>query len=159
MTITHTQPPAAGNPQVQQLLDRRLAEVAHLQDAVIATRDGILQYASGTVDVVAQPGRDPRDLHREAGERRSAMLASLASLAERVTADGGVGRHVRSLVEARDGWCVIGPIGRHSLVLLYALKSAEPGMLGHHLARLDQDLGALLDTERRGTAQLPGPTA
>ncbi|MDF4249565.1 MULTISPECIES: roadblock/LC7 domain-containing protein [Streptomyces] len=144
------------NPEIQAILDRRVQEIAHVTGAVVVSDDGIFQYMSGWPEPTGDPDKDPATARRDRGERRGALASGLKNLAQRVAATEDDDAE-RIIVEMKSGWCVTSRSGKCSVIALYAGKDAALGQLGYELTLLADQLGPLLDVERRAVFA-PGNT-
>ncbi|MEU5839767.1 roadblock/LC7 domain-containing protein [Streptomyces diacarni] len=137
------------NPEIQTILDRRVQEIAHVAGAVVVSEDGIFQYMSGWPETSSNdPTKDPAQMRRAHGEHRAALATGLNSLTQQVAATDGDDAE-RVIVEMKRGWCVTSRSGKRSIIALYAAKDAALGQLGYELTLLADQLGPLLDVERR----------
>lgn len=142
------------NPEIQALLDERVAKIPHVRGAVVVTEDGIFRYMTGWTDVAADPkkGQSAEEARKELGEHLSAMASGMATLAQRQADYMQGGQMLRTVVEMEDGWCVASRAGQHSVIALHASKEATLGQLGFEVTDLAGQLGGMLDVERRQLA-------
>ncbi|WP_225842118.1 roadblock/LC7 domain-containing protein [Streptomyces albus] len=137
------------NPEIQAILDRRVQEIPHVTGAVVISEDGIFMYMSGWPETGADdPVKDPAQQRRELGEHRAALASGLHSLAQKVAATVSDDAE-RVIVDMKRSWCITSRSGQRSAIALYAAKDASLGQLGYELTLLADQLGPLLDVERR----------
>ncbi|MFI2790874.1 roadblock/LC7 domain-containing protein [Kitasatospora sp. NPDC018614] len=142
------------NPEIQNLLDQRVGQIAHVLGAVVVTEDGIFRYMSGWTNVAADPSREKSAgaARRELGEHLAAMTSSMATLAQRQADYINGGHMLRTVVETEKGWCVASRAGNHCVIAVHASKEATLGQLGFELTDLAGQLGSMLDVEQRELA-------
>ncbi|MFF8917809.1 roadblock/LC7 domain-containing protein [Streptomyces sp. NPDC015032] len=140
------------NPEIQELLDQRVGQIAHVLGAVVVTEDGIFRCMSGWMNMAPSKGKSAEVVRRKLGERLAALASGIAVLAQRQAdcADGG--QMLRTTVEMTSGWCVASRAGHHSVIAVHASKKATLGQLGVELTNLANELGRMLDIEQRELA-------
>lgn len=122
--------------QLSWLLDNLVDQVAHVEQALILSTDGLIMASS-------------RDLTREDGEHLSALAAGLHSLAQ------GAGVHFRGgnvrqiIIEMEKAFLFVITAGKGTC--LAVLTSAEPnvGLIAYEMAMLVRRMGKHLGTEPR----------
>lgn len=141
------------NPAIQNLLDQRVGQIAHVLGAVVVTEDGIFRYMSGW-NVAADPstGKSSEAARTERGEHLGAMASGMAVLAQRQADYINGGQMLRTMVEMENGWCVASRAGHHCVIVVHASQEATLGQLGFELTDLAGRLGSMLDVERRELA-------
>jgi predicted regulator of Ras-like GTPase activity (Roadblock/LC7/MglB family) len=122
--------------QLNWLLDNLVAQVEHVQQALVLSRDGLMVAAS-------------QGLTAEDGEHLSALAAGMQSLAR------GTGRHFRggevrqTIIEMEFAFLFVIAAGQGTC--LAVLTSAEPnvGVIAYEMAMLIRRMGKYLDAEPR----------
>jgi predicted regulator of Ras-like GTPase activity (Roadblock/LC7/MglB family) len=122
--------------QLNWLLDNLVAQVEHVQQALVLSRDGLMVAAS-------------QGLTAEDSEHLSALAAGMQSLAR------GTGRHFRggevrqTIIEMEFAFLFVIAAGQGTC--LAVLTSAEPnvGVIAYEMAMLVRRMGKYLDAEPR----------
>ena len=122
--------------QLSWLLDNRVSQVEHVQQALIVSRDGLGVAAS-------------QSLTREDGEHLSALAAGVQSLAR------GTGLHFKggevrqTIIEMEHAFLFVIAAGKGTC--LAVLTSAEPnvGVIAYEMAVLVRRMGKYLGSEPR----------
>ncbi|WP_446044902.1 roadblock/LC7 domain-containing protein [Streptomyces olivaceus] len=142
------------NPEIQRILDERVAQIPHVLGAVVVTEDGIHRYITGwpAEAFSAQSEEDAAKARQQFGEHLSALASGMASLAGQQAQKQGGGGVQRTVVEMERGWCVTGRAGQFCVIALQAKAGANLGALGFAVTDLANSLGDMLDVDRRELA-------
>jgi predicted regulator of Ras-like GTPase activity (Roadblock/LC7/MglB family) len=125
--------------QLDWLLEDLVGRTAHVQNAVILSRDGMTVGAS-------------RALGREASEHLSALAAGLQSLANGGATLFGRGEARQTLVEMDGGFLFVTAAGAGCCLAVLADSGADVGVVGYDMARLVKQVGRYMAVSKR-----PGP--
>ncbi|WP_037905436.1 roadblock/LC7 domain-containing protein [Actinacidiphila yeochonensis] len=139
------------NPEIQRILDERIAQIPHVLGAVVVTEDGIHRYISGW-PAQAFPAQTPQDAakaRQEFGEHLSALASGMSSMAGQQAQKQAGGAVQRIVVEMEGGWCVTSRAGQYCVIALQAKAEANLGALGFAVTDLANGLGDMLDVDRR----------
>ncbi|OEV06029.1 roadblock/LC7 domain-containing protein [Streptomyces oceani] len=129
----------ARNPEVQQILDEKIDNIAGVRGAVVLSDEGVHMYWSILDDSTA--------------ERRAPMASVLGNLADRYAAEERGGAVRRVILEMEDGFVVVGRIGHHSYLALSVEQDANLGTIAYESTLLTKRLAHVLDAELRTPAQ------
>lgn len=140
------------NPEIQSILDERVAQIPHVLGAVVVTEDGIFRYISGW-PMKADSAAQAHKARQEFGEHLGALASGMSSLAGQQARKQKGGAVLRTVVEMEDGWCVTNRAGQHCVIALHAVKETNLGALGFAVTDLANRLGDMLDVDRRELAQ------
>ncbi|MFF2650700.1 roadblock/LC7 domain-containing protein [Streptomyces sp. NPDC058045] len=139
------------NPEIQSILDDRVAQIHHVLGAVVVTQDGVFRCMSGW-NLRADSEQEAAEARRQHGERLAAIASGMSSLAVQQAGYQSGGPVLRTVVEMESGWCVTSRAGSHCVIALYATKEANLGALGFEVTELANQLGDMLDVDRRELA-------
>ena len=110
------------------LLEDLVARTAHVQNAVILSRDGLTVGASKT-------------LSREESDHLSALASGLQSLARGGAALFGSGNVRQTLIEMDRGFLFVTAAGEGSCLAVLADAEADVGLVAYDMARLVKQVG------------------
>ncbi|MFJ4741195.1 roadblock/LC7 domain-containing protein [Streptomyces sp. NPDC088775] len=149
------------NPEIQRILDERVAQIPHVLGAVVVTEDGIHRYISGwpAEGFPAQTQQGAAKARQQFGEHLSALASGMASLAGQQAKKQGGGAVLRTVVEMEGGWCVTARAGQYCVIALQARAEANLGALGFAVTDLSNGLGDMLDVDRRELARAQAQVA
>jgi predicted regulator of Ras-like GTPase activity (Roadblock/LC7/MglB family) len=122
------------------LLEDLVSRTAHVQNAVILSRDGMTVGAS-------------RALGREASDHLSALAAGLQSLANGGAALFGRGEARQTLIEMEAGFLFVIAAGAGSCLAVLAGSGADVSVIAYDMARLVKQVGGHMAV---GTRPEPG---
>jgi predicted regulator of Ras-like GTPase activity (Roadblock/LC7/MglB family) len=122
--------------QLSWLLDNLVDQVAHVEQALILSTDGLIMASS-------------RDLTREDGEHLSALAAGLHSLSQGAGVHFHGGNVRQIIIEMEKAFLFVIAAGKGTC--LAVLTSAEPnvGLIAYEMAMLVRRMGKHLGTEPR----------
>ncbi|MEW1760493.1 roadblock/LC7 domain-containing protein [Streptomyces cyaneofuscatus] len=142
------------NPEIQRILDERIAQIPHVLGAVVVTEDGIHRYLSGwpAQGFPAQTPQEAANARQAFGEHLSALASGMAGLAGQQAQKQQGGAVTRTVVEMEGGWSVTARAGQYCVIALQAKAQAHLGTLGYAVTHLANDLGDMLDVDRRELA-------
>lgn len=118
------------------LLEDLVSRTAHVQNAVILSRDGMTVGAS-------------RALGREASDHLSALAAGLQSLANGGAALFGRGEARQTLIEMEAGFLFVTAAGAGSCLAVLADSGADVSVIAYDMARLVKQVGRHMAVGRR----------
>lgn len=121
------------------LLDDLITRVAHIEKAVIFTRDGLTTGSSAT-------------LSREDAEHLSALAAGLQSLASGGAAHFGLGQVHQTLIEMDGGYLFVTAAGQGSCLAVLADSDADVGLVAYDMALIVKQLGPLMAVNSRSVS-------
>ena len=110
------------------LLEELVGRTAHVENAVILSRDGLTVGAS-------------RALGREASDHLSALAAGLQSLANGGAALFGRGEARQTLIEMEAGFLFVTAAGSGSCLAVLADTGADIGVIAYDMARMVKQVG------------------
>ncbi len=110
------------------LLDDLIARSAHVQKAVILSRDGLAAGTSAT-------------LSREDSEHLSALAAGLQSLASGGAVHFGAGQVHQTVIEMDGGYLFVTAAGEGSCLAVLADPQADVGQVAYDMALMVKQLG------------------
>jgi uncharacterized protein len=127
------------------LLDDLVARVAHVDKAVILSRDGLAMGAS-------------QELTREDAEHLAAVAAGFQSLARGVGQQFGGGSVRQTIVEMESAFLFVTAAGAGSCLAVLSPASADVGLIAYEMALLVKRVGMHLSVNPRpdragGTAE------
>ncbi|GAB2843472.1 roadblock/LC7 domain-containing protein [Actinocorallia aurea] len=125
--------------QIDWLLDDLVTRVAHVQHAIVLSRDGL-------------PVGSSRGLGRDNSERLSALAAGLQSLARGVGEQFDGGRVRQAVVELDDLFLFVTASGEGTCLAVVATADAEIGLIAYQMATLVQKVGRHLAARQRSDA-------
>jgi predicted regulator of Ras-like GTPase activity (Roadblock/LC7/MglB family) len=127
--------------ELDWLLDDLVTRVAHVDKAVILSRDGLTIGASAR-------------LSREDAEHLSAVAAGIQSLARGVGQQFGGGRPRQTVVEMESAFLFVTAAGEGSCLAVLAADGADAGLIAYEMAVLVKRVGEHLSVRTR-----PVPTS
>jgi len=128
------------------LLEDLVGRTAHVQNAVILSRDGMTAGAS-------------QALGREASDHLSALAAGLQSLANGGAVLFGCGAVRQTLIEMDAGFLFVTAAGEGSCLAVLADSGADVGVVAYDMARLVKQVGRHMAVGMRpepGASSRPG---
>lgn len=130
--------------ELSWLLDNLVDQVAHVRQALILSRDGLV--------VAASRGLTPED-----SEHLSALAAGLQSLARGTGRHFGAGEVRQTIIEMDSAFLFVIAAGRGTC--LAVLTSADPnvGLIAYEMAMLVRRMGKYLAAEPRFSGQEIAP--
>jgi predicted regulator of Ras-like GTPase activity (Roadblock/LC7/MglB family) len=135
---------AAGtDSHVDWLLENLVSRTAHVQSAVVLSRDGMTVGAS-------------QAMGREASDHLSALAAGLQSLANGGSALFGCGEVRQTLIEMVGGFLFVTAAGQGSCLAVLADSGADVSVIAYDMARLVKQVGRHMAV---GTRPEPGAGA
>jgi predicted regulator of Ras-like GTPase activity (Roadblock/LC7/MglB family) len=138
-----------GNTDVQDLLNRHVAEIAGVDSVVALSKDGLPTYWAGL------SGADAKELQEKA-EKTAALSSGLGSLARNVAEHNGAGDARRAVIELDDDrHVIVTRCGLRSFLTVTTSPGSDLGTVGYELVQLARRLGAVLDAERRSNTMGP----
>jgi len=126
------------------LLEDLVARTAHVQNAVILSRDGLTVGATAT-------------LGRENSDHLSALAAGLQSLARGGAALFGSGDVRQTVIEMDKGFLFVTAAGEGSCLAVLADSEADVGLVAYDMARLVKQVGRQMVVAGRPVPE-PGET-
>ncbi len=123
------------------LLDDLVGRAAHVQNAVILSRDGLTVGTSAA-------------LSRETSDQLSALAAGLQSLANGGAALFGTGQVRQTVIEMDRGFLFVTAAGEGSCLAVLADAEADVGLIGYDMARMVKQVGRHMAVTGR---PVPGP--
>lgn len=117
-------------------LDDLIARAAHVQKAVILSRDGLTAGTSAT-------------LSREDSEHLSALAAGLQSLATGGALHFGAGQVHQTVIEMDRGYLFVTAAGEGSCLAVLADSQADVGLVAYDMALMVKQLGRHLAVDSR----------
>jgi predicted regulator of Ras-like GTPase activity (Roadblock/LC7/MglB family) len=122
------------------LLDDLIARAAHVQKAVILSRDGLTTGTSAT-------------LRREDSDHLSALAAGLQSLASGGALHFGAGHVHQTVIEMDRGYLFVTAAGEGSCLAVLADSQADVGLVAYEMALMVKQLGRHMAV---GSRPVPG---
>jgi predicted regulator of Ras-like GTPase activity (Roadblock/LC7/MglB family) len=132
-------PNGGGSGDLSWLLDDLVGRVAHVDKAVILSRDGLVTGAS-------------RGLAREDAEHLSAVAAGFQSLARGAGRHFGGGRVRQTIVEMENAFLFVTAAGEGSCLAVLSAADSDVGLIAYEMAVLVKRVGPHLAVNPR-----PGP--
>ncbi|MEV0776322.1 roadblock/LC7 domain-containing protein [Streptomyces sp. NPDC050428] len=129
------------NPQVQQILTKKINNITGVRGAVVIGEDGLAMYWARFPDKT--------DEERAAIERRAAMASSLHSLAAQVADREASGPVKRLLVDMDGGYFIVAACSDYTALAVSTEQGANLETVGYELAQLTRELAGVLGTEGR----------
>jgi predicted regulator of Ras-like GTPase activity (Roadblock/LC7/MglB family) len=123
------------------LLEDLVTRGAHVQNAVILSREGLTVGASAT-------------LSREDSDHLSALAAGLQSLANGGAALFGTGQVRQTVIEMDRGFLFVTAAGEGSCLAVLADAEADVGLVAYDMARMVKQVGRHMAVTGR---PVPGP--
>jgi predicted regulator of Ras-like GTPase activity (Roadblock/LC7/MglB family) len=121
------------------LLDDLVARVAHIDRAVILSRDGLATGASN-------------GLSREDSEHLAAVASGFQSLARGVGQSFGGGRPRQTIVEMESAFLFVTAAGEGSCLAVLATAEADAGLIAYEMAVLVKRVGEHMGVNARPMA-------
>jgi predicted regulator of Ras-like GTPase activity (Roadblock/LC7/MglB family) len=125
------------------LVNDLVGRVAHVQEAVVLSADGLLLAASGGLD-------------REDAEHLSAVASGLHGLARGAGRRFGGGAIRQTIIEMDSGFLFVTAGGQGACLAVLAAEEADVGLIAYEMAMLVTRVGQHLSTPVRAQARVAG---
>ncbi|HEX6872929.1 MAG TPA: roadblock/LC7 domain-containing protein [Micromonosporaceae bacterium] len=134
---------ASAAVDITWLVNDLVERVAHVQQAVVLSHDGILIAKSG-------------GLSREDAEHLSAVAAGLHGLARGAGRRFGRGGVRQTIIEMEQGFLFVTAGGNGACIAVLGTDDADVGLIAYEMAMLVARVGQYLSTPARTTAAVEG---
>jgi uncharacterized protein len=128
--------------QLGWLLDNLVSGVAHVRQALVLSRDGL---------VVAKS----QSMSREEGDHLSALVAGVQSLARGAGQQVGGGEVRQTIIEMESAFMFVMAAGQGTCLAVLASADANLGVMAYEMAMLVRRMGVYLAAAPRSAAREP----